>query len=374
MLFENEDRGLALMREILFKSDISDRKRVRDILLQEKSQMEGHLMSAGHSAAALRAGAYFGDGARFGDMGSGIEYYKYLCRFAKDFDTEYDRFVKAIDELSDHVFRYDNIVISTTGRAEALDDAKKAVQILKQDLGDRVGDLDKYEAGRVESERNSLELPDPSTVNEGFKTAGQVQYVCRAGDFRKAGFTFNGAMKILKVLLGYDYFWINIRVKGGAYGCGSNFSREGHLSFSSYRDPNLGATNDIFEKTDEYLSNLEVEERDMTKYIIGTISGMDTPLTPMADGARSFTAYMTGMTVDRLQKEREEVIDATIEDIRALADSADGRKLGQMIDGAAVESAVKSGDSAALQQILRGVLSTAEGQRLAENLRKMMQK
>ncbi len=60
--------------------------------------------------------------------------------------------------------------------------------------------------------------------------------------------------------------------------------------------------------------------------------------------------------------------------LRALADSADGRKLGQMIDGAAVEKAVKGGDSAALQQMLRGVLSTDEGRRLAENLRRMMQK
>ena len=60
--------------------------------------------------------------------------------------------------------------------------------------------------------------------------------------------------------------------------------------------------------------------------------------------------------------------------IRALADSADGRKLGQMIDGRAVEQAVRSGDSAALQQILRGVLGTAEGRRLAEDLRRMLGK
>ena len=59
--------------------------------------------------------------------------------------------------------------------------------------------------------------------------------------------------------------------------------------------------------------------------------------------------------------------------IRALADSADGQRLSQMIDAGAVEKAVKGGDSAALQQILRGVLGTAEGQRLAENIRKLME-
>ena len=62
------------------------------------------------------------------------------------------------------------------------------------------------------------------------------------------------------------------------------------------------------------------------------------------------------------------------EELRVLADSADGRRLGARIDGAAVEKALRSGDNEALRQILQGVLRTDEGQRLAEQLRKVMQK
>ena len=122
-----------------------------------------------------------------------------------------------------------------------------------------------------------------------------------------------------KVILSYDYLWQNIRVKGGAYGCMSGFSRVGDCYFSSYRDPNLAKTNEVFEKTTEYLENFEIDERDMTKYIIGTISELDAPLTPSAKGYRSLSAYLSGLTREMAQKEREEIIGATVKDIRDLS-------------------------------------------------------
>ena len=155
--------------------------------------------------------------------------------------------------------------------------------------------------------------------NEGFLDASQVQYVSRAGNFTQKGYAYTGALRVLKVILSYDYLWLNIRVKGGAYGCMSGFSRVGDCYFSSYRDPNLVKTNEIFEKTPEYLENFDIDERDMTKYIIGTISELDTPLNPSAKGLRSLSAYLSGLTKEMAQKEREEIIEATAEDIRGLS-------------------------------------------------------
>lgn len=160
----------------------------------------------------------------------------------------------------------------------------------------------------------------PQALNEGFKTSSQVQYVARAGNFIRKGHSYTGALKILKVILSYDYLWINIRVKGGAYGCMSGFGQDGNSYLASYRDPNLLATNEVYDKTPEYLRGFTVDERDMTKYIIGTISGMDTPLNPSAKGARYLGAYLSGVTQEDLQRERDQVLSATQEDIRALAD------------------------------------------------------
>ena len=155
--------------------------------------------------------------------------------------------------------------------------------------------------------------------NEGFSTAGQVQYVAVSGNFKEAGYEYTGALRILKVILSYDYLWINVRVKGGAYGCMSGFMRNGDAYFTSYRDPNLKSTNEIYEGIPAYLRAFDADERDMTKYIIGTVSDMDTPLNPAAKGMRSVSAYLTNISYEELQRERNEVLDAQPENIKNLA-------------------------------------------------------
>ena len=155
--------------------------------------------------------------------------------------------------------------------------------------------------------------------NEGFKTASKVQYVARSGNFIDGGAQYSGALQILKVILSYEYLWQNIRVKGGAYGCMSNFNRIGEGYFVSYRDPNLKRTMEIYEGITDYLKNFTVSERDMTKYIIGTISNIDQPMTPSAKGDRSMNLYMNHVSPEMIQRERSEILEADQEDIRALA-------------------------------------------------------
>jgi Zn-dependent M16 (insulinase) family peptidase len=159
----------------------------------------------------------------------------------------------------------------------------------------------------------------PERLNEGFKTGMQVQYVARCGNFLKAGYEYTGAMKVLKTILSYDYLWTNVRVKGGAYGCFCGFSGvDGDAFFTSYRDPNLSETNAIYEKAVDYIKNFTADERDITKYIIGTFSTLDTPMTPQTKGRRSMSMYIGGISEAELQKERDEVLNVTMEDIRAL--------------------------------------------------------
>jgi Zn-dependent M16 (insulinase) family peptidase len=143
--------------------------------------------------------------------------------------------------------------------------------------------------------------------------------VAVAGDYRKAGFEYTGALQVLRTIMSYDYLWINVRVKGGAYGCMNSYTKFGPMYFASYRDPNLNETLKIFKEAEKYISEYSPDERDMNKYIIGTISNMDIPLTPRAKGLRSMIAYVTKTTYEKLQKERDEVLGAKAEDIRKLA-------------------------------------------------------
>ncbi|MCF0145033.1 MAG: insulinase family protein, partial [Eubacterium sp.] len=160
----------------------------------------------------------------------------------------------------------------------------------------------------------------PENRKEGFKTSGQVQYVGIGGNFREAGFDYTAALSILKTILNYEYLWINIRVMGGAYGCMSSFRRSGNCYLVSYRDPNLKETLDVFEKLPAFLENFHVDEREMTKYIIGTISEIDTPMTAQGKGSAALHAWMGGLTEADYQKSRDQVLDADDSVIRGLKD------------------------------------------------------
>ena len=130
-------------------------------------------------------------------------------------------------------------------------------------------------------------------------------------------------MNILRQIMGYEYLWQNVRVQGGAYGCSSIFKRAGDAYFASYRDPHLGRTLDVYAGIPEYLKNFTADEKEMTRFIIGTISGLDTPLTPSLFGMVSMRAYMNGLKQEDSQKMRDEILGATCEDIRALACAAE---------------------------------------------------
>ena len=168
-------------------------------------------------------------------------------------------------------------------------------------------------------EKDAVRTFRPVKEKTAYTSSSQVQYVARCGNYRKAGYEYTGALKVLKIIFSYDYLWLNVRVKGGAYGCMSGFYRNGDTYMVSYRDPNLAETNTIFEQAAEYVRRFDVSERDMVKFIIGTIGGMDTPMSPASKGVRSFGAYICHTEYAQLKKEREEVLNATKESIRALA-------------------------------------------------------
>jgi hypothetical protein len=198
-------------------------------------------------------------------------------------------------------------MVDITSTDEGFEAIKELVPVMKSKLF----------TVEVKKEKFALETVKK---NEAFSTSAQIQYVCRAGNFMKnTDYKYTGALRVLKVILGYDYLWINVRVKGGAYGCMGNCGKNGDSYFVSYRDPNLKKTVDVFEKTGDYVRSFEADERTMTKYIIGAIGDMDVPMTPAVKGSRSSSAYLTNLDFEDVQKERDELLNCTKEDIRALA-------------------------------------------------------
>ncbi len=305
-LYEKIDKLLAIMEEILTNTNLTDEKRLKEILAETRSRMEMKMVSKGHVTAVDRSLSYFSESALFEELVGGVSYYNFIVDLDTNFEEKKTELIETLKKWMQVIFRKDNLFVSYTAD-------EKGYQILNDVLPSWLEILNGKE---LDAPLEKLVLEQK---NEGFKTPGQVQYVARSGNFMKDGAAYTGALRVLKVILSYDYLWNNIRVKGGAYGCMCGFSMNGNGYFTSYRDPNLRETNEVYKGVEAYLESFTVEERDMTKYVIGAISSLDTPLNPSAKGSRSLGAYLCQVTEEDLQREREEVLATDMEAIRSTA-------------------------------------------------------
>lgn len=307
VLEKNLDKALELMEQMLLSSDFTDTKRLGELVAQIKARLQANLSSSGHLVAAMRSMSSFSRYALYQDELKGVAFYRSICRIEKELSESPKSVSDKLAAIAKKLFARNRMLISFTGNNEAYGNAKPS--------------LEKVIAGfnKMSAVGNQAEVHF-NTAKEAFIDASQIQYVAKTGDFICEGYEYTGALRLLRIILSYDYLWINVRVKGGAYGCMNTFLRSGESYFVSYRDPNLSDTLDVYDRIPEYIKSFSPDERDMTKYIIGTFSALDTPMNPEAKGSRSLSTYLEGITYEQIQKERNEILNAQPEDIRRLAD------------------------------------------------------
>lgn len=299
-----------MIEEVLFHSDFSDKKRIKDLIMMIKTRMQESMPSSGHATAAYRALSYCTESGYISEQLNGIDFYRFIDELESDFDNRYDELVEKINQALNLVFCKENLIVSFTSEEKYKDICKDEIAKFTSVLPNMNYKIQPFKI-------------DFKALNEGFKTSSKVQYVAMAGDYKTAGLNYTGALRLLRVMLSYEYLWNNIRVKGGAYGCMNTFRRNGSTYFVSYRDPNLDKTIETYKKAADYVRNYKPTDKELTKYIIGTFSDIDTPLTPSAKGTRAFVAYLTGDNLENEQKERDEILDITPEILNSLAEYID---------------------------------------------------
>ncbi|MBQ3798029.1 MAG: insulinase family protein [Butyrivibrio sp.] len=312
VLHNNLAKAFELVKEILMTTKFDDVKRLKEIFAEQYARLQSDLSSAGHQTAALRAMSYISPAAMVSDGVSGIEYFRHLEKMNESINTEEGarEIIDTLKNLCKAIFRPENLLVDITGTEKEYEGIpeeslsfSKAIYTEEISLGE-------------------LKLV-PEKKNEAFKTAGQVQYVCRAGNFASKGLKYNGALRVLKVMMGYDYLWKNIRVLGGAYGCMSSYAKNGDAAFVTYRDPNLKNSIDVFEKAADYLRSFNADDRTILQYIIGAVSDLDTPKTPSGKGTYGLTAFLCHAKMENIQRNRDELLSTNKDTIRELAKYVD---------------------------------------------------
>ena len=316
--------GFELAAEMISETILDDQERLMELLPEFRSHLQSRLDSASHTAAALRASSYLMKTARFSDLTSGIAYYDFLCaacRLTKE-PVHRKRFIRSLKAVTEKIFRKENAVYTLYGSKAARKKLEELIPDFEkklQDASDRRREEQETENREHPALTGGRELAPLSTLNEGLKTSSQVNYVARCGSFAEEGLPYTGVLKVLRVMLNYDYLWINLRVLGGAYGCMSGFARTGRAYLVSYRDPEIGKTNRIFEELPAYLDQWDGEESTVAKYIIGAISANDRPLTASDKAALSVLDCLFRTTDEELQQERDEILGCSAEQLRGCA-------------------------------------------------------
>ncbi|MBQ8682583.1 MAG: insulinase family protein [Selenomonadales bacterium] len=303
VLTEKTARLTELLAEILTTSRFDDMKRMKELIGRIRENVSMYLLKNGHQVAVGRALSYVSAVAQYNASGI-VPFFEFIDRLEKNFDAEKEVIAAKLSSVASILFSKQNLVVSVTADTEDYDVFRSAWQSLDSALTEETHQAQPY-------------VYEFGKKNEGLMTAGKVQYVVKGANFRQLGYSYSGVLKVVETILKYDHLWNKIRVQGGAYGALVQFRRNGNMILGSYRDPNLAETVEVFDTTGDYLANFDVPEREMTKYIIGTMSGIDMPLTPAMKGEAAAECFLRGISHDDLQAERNEILGATQADIRA---------------------------------------------------------
>lgn len=296
-----------LISGIISGTAFSDPKRIKEIIQENKSRIEMRISKEGYTIACKRLFSYFSAEGSYLEATTGLSYYKFIADIEKNFESRIEEVTANLRKVMGLIFRKPALIAAVTCEEEDYQSFAENLRLVLSGLSDEKLTPVKYEF-------------ENRILNEGLMTQGKVQYVAQGYNFIRLGYPYTGKLQVLRTISRYNYLWNRIRVQGGAYGAFSGFEKNGNMFMVSYRDPNLKETLKVYDEMHDYLKNFQIDEREMTKYIIGTISKLDLPLTVFMKGERAIENYMRRITEEDLQKEREEILGTTQQDMRELSD------------------------------------------------------
>lgn len=304
-LVHNLPHLFDILHAIALESRLDSTKRLREVLAEVKSDWSSNFFSRGQTVACARLNSYYSPAARVNEKDY-YSYYEFLKDLTEYFDERAEETLAKLRSLLGVFFENSKYLLAYSceeeDRAQVLEMAKDFAAALPQ--SDVAG-----------AEVQPLAAPG---LDEGIMTPGKVQYVAAGGDFRKYGHKFTGAMKVLETVLRYEYLWTKIRIQGGAYGASAVFDRNGSMYFASYRDPKLAESLEAYRGLPDWLESLDLPERELTKYIIGTISAADVPLTNSMRLSQTALAHIKGVPQEMRQQTRDEILNLVNDDLRKL--------------------------------------------------------
>ncbi|MGL5676974.1 MAG: insulinase family protein [Cellulosilyticaceae bacterium] len=305
-LLHELDAQVSIMKEIIADTKMDNYERVYEIIKEMRSMMEMAISSEGHKIAYSRLLSSFSPVEAFEEETKGLTFYHMVCDLADNWETNKEQTMQKLQNAYSYL---SNGLRYKVGLTVDEKEVATCMQVIQKTL-------DTLPKTAIQPLQQKFMK---HTIQEALVYPGNVNYVAMGYNFKDKGYSYHGGMQMLKSILATDYLWNEVRVKNGAYGCFADFRKSGNMFFVSYRDPNVEKTMEVYRAVSDYVANLNLSERELLQYLIGTISGMDFPYTPSTEGAAACIYYLLGTTKEELQKIRDEIFETDNERLRSYA-------------------------------------------------------
>lgn len=331
----------ALLKEVLFTARLSDRERIRQIVLENKAGMESGVVHAGHRMVNTRLKARFSTADWASEMTGGVSQLFFLRDLLGKIDSDWDSVHQTLENMRSALLNRQAIIANVTLDATGWQQVRPVLEDFLAAFP---------QANYQASSWQTINLPPA----EGLTMPLQVNFVGKGGNLYRDGYTFHGSALVIVPYLRGSYLWDKIRVQGGAYGGFAVFDQQsGNFNFLSYRDPNLDQTLEAYDQTAEYLRHLELSDSELTKAIIGAIGEVDAYQLPDAKGYTAMLRRLLKISDEDRQRTRDQILATSQADFRAFADALDTVSTGGAVVVLAPSEAIASSQIADRLSVLK---------------------
>ncbi len=306
----NVEKMTDIIEDVLTDTRFDDTALMTNINRELALTFENKILTAGNALATNRLKAYYSPVGCESQRIGGLDFYRYVKNLPEFDSRDAGELIASLSRVYHQIIRTPRLTVSL---ACAPSQKQRAVKALNDLLNKLPGDDADIFA------RNYT----PLRQNEGIMTPSKINYAAKGFNLARLGYRYDGSLCVLKNFLAMDYLWNNIRVKGGAYGAGMALNRSGDIVFSSFRDPHVGGTFAAFDGVGAYLKTLSLSERELEKQIIGTVSAKDVPVSEALTAAAADSMVFTGLTQEMIQRERDEILGTTVDDLKDKAELMD---------------------------------------------------
>ena len=297
------EENISYMSEIvneIVHNTIFEEEKVKTILVQIKNRLKNSIIGNGMAAASTLIRSTLSKEGAINSKMSSVEMYNFICDLLDNFNIE--SLQKQLSSILERVFANDNYIASVSG-----DD--RIISKLKEEVA-------KFELSQTDYS-HKLHVLIKDNIGDAIIIPSGVNNNIMAINLKDLGEELNGQLHVVQQILNFDYLWPEIRVKGGAYGANFQLTSSLDTLFTSYCDPNVENTYNVYENTATYLENLEATEEEFNSYLIGTMAKFDSPVSNFVKILIADNNLFRENTKEKRELIKKQALSTKLDDVKA---------------------------------------------------------